>query len=253
MNNNEVKSNVKSNNYYVRKPGLTVDSVFLEAVNKLMEVWDVCGLNRINYLVEILFQMRDIDKKDKEACNYLIDLFRSSKTNFVVKGRWFDTEYTGKLIWLLFLLKGEQRYKIIKEILPMLKDKKLVMEMLVVNEYATIQDIKDAFQYGIPIDKSSISAFKKVLFKEYETSHNHFELHDFTYDIVSCIEHSSYMQNTQNVCFMYKEFGLLNRPVIKKSEFIKSKEHIINEDVNDIIEKAKFNAKLLESQAKQNG
>lgn len=62
------------------------------------------------------------------------------------------------------------------------------------------------------------------------------------YDIVSCIEHSSYVYNTQVVHGMYKQFGIPDEQV-KKADFIASKNSFVNKDALNIMNKLQQNVK----------
>lgn len=225
--------------YYVKKPTSTRDIIFLEAVNRLMVVWDTCHSNHLDKLVEILQEIRDNQHKCKFDCNDLIEIFKSYKTNFIGKNHWFDNkpiDYNNSLIFLVWLLSGECRYKMVKEMLPYAANQNFLLGVLVTNEFATLQDIRDAFKAGIDINKNCVSAFKNVLCKEYGEADQakRIYLNGLIYDIVFCIEHSSYMDNTQLVHSMYKQFNIPGTQV-KKAEFMTGGESIVQQDSRNII------------------
>ena len=240
MSKVETKQNVEPHKYYVRKPSSTRDIIFLEAVNQLMTIWDACESNRLDKLVEILESMRNNGCKNRFDCDDLIEMFKSSKNGFIGKENWFTNkpvDYNDKLPFLVWLLDGKQRYKMIKELLPMTHNSDFMLEMLVINEFATLEDIRDAFKSGIQIDKRCISAFRSILCKEYNRadSAKRVKIKDLVQDIVFCIEHSSYMDNTQCVQNMYKQFGISGTQV-KKADFMTAGEGIIKQDTKKIIE-----------------
>ena len=240
MNKFETKQNAEPRKYYVRKPSSDRDIMFLEAVNQLMAIWDTCKSNRLDKLVEILESMRNNGCKNRFDCDDLIEMFKSSKNGFIGKENWFTNkpvDYNDKLPFLVWLLDGKQRYKMIKELLPMTHNSDFMLEMLVINEFATLEDIRDAFKSGIQIDKRCISAFRSILCKEYNRadSAKRVKIKDLVQDIVFCIEHSSYMDNTQCVQNMYKQFGISGTQV-KKSDFMTAGEGIIKQDTKKIIE-----------------
>lgn len=243
MNNFETKQNTEPRKYYVKKPSSSRDFIFLEAVNKLMAIWDKCGSNRLDKLVEILEQMRDVNHSNRFICNELINMFKSANNGFVGKAQGIhktDVNYNSNLPFFVWLLDGEQRYKMIKEILPFMRDPVFMSELLVISEFATLEDIRDAFKVGIDIDKKCIGAFRNALFKEYNQADAAKRIHinNLVQDIVFCIEHYSYMDNKQCVQNMYKQFGISGQQ-IKKADFKKSGESVINQDVIKIIEQVK--------------
>lgn len=250
MNKSEIKQNAEMPTYYVRKPYSDKDFVFLEAVNKLMAVWDTCGSNRLGKIVEILESIIRENPTKKLPCNDLIDIFKSAKTGFIKKAQktwWVDVDYNDMIHFLVLLLNGETRYKMIKEILPCMNNPYHIYELLVINEYATLQDIRDAFNAGIIITKGCVSSFNKVLFKEYGAYVNanpetRAQIDSLVYDIVSVIEHSSYIKNTQMIQSMYKQFGISGKQV-KKADFIANKQHIVSTDTKKILEKVRQNVK----------
>lgn len=169
---NQNKEN--THKYYVRKPCQEMDFIFLKAVNELMSVWDT-SIDRLDDLVKILESMRR--PTNRFACNDLIDVIKSYKTGFIKNaGNYlWNADYNDKIMFLLLLLAGETRYKMIKEVWPFMDKPYFVLQLLIINEFATLEDIRDAFKYGVRIDKDNISKFKEISFKEYNPDrHEHY-------------------------------------------------------------------------------
>lgn len=206
---------------YHRNPYSLEDRVFLDAVDKVIAVYNPKNYFNIDTFFDAFAEIAAKNRTDKtlrSTCEELSKTFGVLKraTEYVKKDAkgavdLLHTIYGKRVMDLLCLLSDDKEYKLFRALWPWLPDEmgNRLLQKLAYNPNATLYDIASALGAGLPVDSNMAGLIKIVAIRDYKKANkNADEIKHALYWVMEYVEKSDWYCAKSNAGLINKLLGI---------------------------------------------